>query len=193
MGCGCGGEGVAIRTTHLPVSLGPFGFGASLASRSAIIRSRVPTFAPTSESQRPFGIRFALNSGSKSHASTIRGAAAHSERRHTISEDLKRNETDEKSEADRPEDDMRAYVDSELKEVSGGGRYGNLLVKDLNFTQGTDCLVALKQHRPREAWPKAQHMKGRVTPVEEIGGLPVNEPSGLEHEDDVMGSKDSAW
>lgn len=110
-----------------------------------------------------------------------------------MSEGPKRNEADEKPEADRPEDDIRAYADSELKEVSGGVRYGNLLVKDLNFTQGTDYLVALKQHRPREAWPKAQHMKGRVTPVEETRGWPVNEPSGLEHEDDVMGSKDSAW
>ena len=107
-----------------------------------------------------------------------------------MNEGPKRNEANEKPETDRPEDDMRACSDDELKGVSGG----ELLVKDLNFTQGTDYLVALKMHRPREAWPLAQHMKGRVTPVEEkIGGLPVNEPSGLEHEDDVMGSKDSAW
>lgn len=106
-----------------------------------------------------------------------------------MSEDPKRNKADEKPETDRPEDDMRAYSDDELKGVSGG----ELFVKDLNFTQGTDCLAALQQHRPREAWPKAQHMKGRVTPVEEIGGEPVNYNPLHDLEIDVMGSKDSAW
>ena len=110
-----------------------------------------------------------------------------------MNEGPKRNEADEKPEADHLENDVRAYADSELKEVSGGVRNGTLLVKDLNFTQGTDCLAALKLHHPREAWPKAQHMKGRVTPVEEIGGLPVNDNPVHDLELDVMGSKDSAW
>ena len=105
------------------------------------------------------------------------------------------NEGPKRNEADRPEDDVRAYADGELKEVSGGVRPGDLLVKDLNYTQGTDIRLAPSKtfHLPQEYWSTLPGMKGRVTPVEEIGGLPVNEPSGLEHEDDVMGSKDSAW
>ena len=109
-----------------------------------------------------------------------------------MNEDPKRNEADEKPEADHLEDDVRAYADSELKEVSGGVRPS---VKDLNYTQGTDIRLAPSKtfHLPREAWPKAQHMKGRVTPVEEIGGEPVNYNPVHDLETDVMGSKDSSW
>lgn len=113
-----------------------------------------------------------------------------------MNEDLKRNETDEKPKADHLEDDVRAYADSELKEVSGGVRPGDLLVKDLNYTQGTDIRLAPSKtfHLPQEYWSTLPSMKGRVTPVEEtVGGLPVHDNPELDLEDDVMGSKDSAW
>lgn len=116
-----------------------------------------------------------------------------------MSDDLKRNETDEKPEADHLENDVRAYADSELKEVSGGVRPGDLLVKDLNYTQGTDIRLAPSKtfHLPQEYWSTLPGMKGRVTPVEEIGGWPVNDnPNDNPVHDleiDVMGSKDSAW
>ena len=105
------------------------------------------------------------------------------------------NEGPKRNEADRPEDDVRAYADGELKDVSGGVRPGDLLVKDLNYTQGTDIRLAPSKtfHLPQEYWSTLPGMKGRVTPVEEIGGEPVNYNPVHDLEIDVMGSKDSAW
>ncbi len=112
-----------------------------------------------------------------------------------MNDDLKRNEVDEKPEADHLEEDVRAYADDELEEVSGGVRAGDLLVKDLNYTQGTDIRLPPSKtfHLPQEYWSTLPSTRGRVTPVEELGGLPVNDNPELDLEDDVMGSKDSAW
>ena len=59
------------------------------------------------------------------------------------------------------------------------------------YTQGADIHVApgQEQHLPHEAWHVAQQMAGRVQPTTEIGGMPVNDNAGLEHEADVMGAK----
>lgn len=64
-------------------------------------------------------------------------------------------------------------------------------VQALAYTQGTDIHVApgQEQHLPHEAWHVAQQMAGRVEPTTEIGGMPVNDNAGLEHEADVMGAK----
>ncbi len=64
-------------------------------------------------------------------------------------------------------------------------------VQALAYTQGTDIHVAPGQerHLPHEAWHVAQQMTGRVVPTTEVGGLPVNDNAGLEHEADVMGAR----
>lgn len=64
-------------------------------------------------------------------------------------------------------------------------------VQALAYTQGTDIHVApgQEQHLPHEAWHVAQQMAGRVEPTTEVGGMPVNDNAGLEHEADVMGTK----
>ncbi|WP_455638787.1 eCIS core domain-containing protein [Parabacteroides sp.] len=64
-------------------------------------------------------------------------------------------------------------------------------VQALAYTQGTDIHVApgQEQHLPHEAWHVAQQMAGRVEPTTEVGGMPVNDNAGLEHEADVMGAK----
>lgn len=64
-------------------------------------------------------------------------------------------------------------------------------VQALAYTQGTDIHVApgQEQHLPHEAWHVTQQMAGRVEPTMEIGGMPVNDNAGLEHEADVMGTK----
>ena len=64
-------------------------------------------------------------------------------------------------------------------------------VQALAYTQGTDIHVAPGQerHLPHEAWHVAQQLAGRVEPTTEVGGMPVNDNIGLEHEADVMGTK----
>ena len=64
-------------------------------------------------------------------------------------------------------------------------------VQALAYTQGTDIHVApgQEQHLPHEAWHVAQQMAGRVSPTTEVGGMPVNDDAGLEHEADVMGAR----
>lgn len=64
-------------------------------------------------------------------------------------------------------------------------------VQALAYTQGTDIHVApgQEQHLPHEAWHVTQQMAGRVEPTTEVGGMPVNDNIGLEHEADVMGAK----
>lgn len=68
-------------------------------------------------------------------------------------------------------------------------------VQALAYTQGTDIHVApgQEQHLPHEAWHVAQQMAGRVEPTTEIGGMPVNDNVGLEHEADVMGAKANSF
>ena len=64
-------------------------------------------------------------------------------------------------------------------------------VQALAYTQGTDIHVAPGQerHLPHEAWHVAQQLAGRVEPTTEVGGMPVNDNIGLEHESDVMGAR----
>ena len=64
-------------------------------------------------------------------------------------------------------------------------------VQALAYTQGTDIHVAPAQerHLPHEAWHVAQQLAGRVEPTTEVGGMPVNDNIGLEHEADVMGAR----
>lgn len=64
-------------------------------------------------------------------------------------------------------------------------------VQALAYTQGTDIYVAPGQerHLPHEAWHVAQQLAGRVEPTTEVGGMPVNDNIGLEHEADVMGAR----
>mgnify|MGYP001268744990 FL=1 len=64
-------------------------------------------------------------------------------------------------------------------------------VQALAYTQGTDIHVAPSQerHLPHEAWHVAQQLAGRVEPTTEVGGMPVNDNIGLEHEADVMGAR----
>lgn len=66
-------------------------------------------------------------------------------------------------------------------------------VQALAYTQGTDIHVApgQEQHLPHEAWHVAQQLAGRVEPTTEVGGMPVNDNIGLEHEADMMGAKAS--
>lgn len=78
-------------------------------------------------------------------------------------------------------DDVRVHYNSDKPAT----------VQALAYTQGTDIHVApgQEQHLPHEAWHVAQQMAGRVEPTTEIGGMPVNDNAGLEHEADVMGAK----
>ncbi len=64
-------------------------------------------------------------------------------------------------------------------------------VQALAYTQGTDIHVAPGQekHLPHEAWHVAQQKAGRVSPITNINGMPVNDNASLEHEADVMGEK----
>lgn len=64
-------------------------------------------------------------------------------------------------------------------------------VQALAYTQGMDIHVAPGQERylPHEAWHVAQQLAGRVEPTTEVGGMPVNDNIGLEHEADVMGAR----
>ena len=64
-------------------------------------------------------------------------------------------------------------------------------VQALAYTQGTDIHVAPGQerHLPHEAWHVAQQLAVRVEPTTEVGGMPVNDNIGLEHEADVMGAR----
>ena len=64
-------------------------------------------------------------------------------------------------------------------------------VQALAYTQGTDIHVAPGQerHLPHEAWHVAQQLAGRVEPTTAVGGMPVNDNIGLEHEADVMGAR----
>lgn len=78
-------------------------------------------------------------------------------------------------------DDVRVHYNSDKPAT----------VQALAYTQGTDIHVApgQEQHLPHEAWHVAQQMAGRVEPTTEVGGMPVNDNVGLEHEADVMGAK----
>lgn len=64
-------------------------------------------------------------------------------------------------------------------------------VQALAYTQGMDIHVTPGQerHLPHEAWHVAQQLAGRVEPTTEVGGMPVNDNIGLEHEADVMGAR----
>ena len=64
-------------------------------------------------------------------------------------------------------------------------------VQALAYTQGMDIHVAPGQerHLPHEAWHVAQQLAGRVEPTTEVGGMPLNDNIGLEHEADVMGAR----
>lgn len=82
-------------------------------------------------------------------------------------------------------DDVRVHYNSDKPAT----------VQSLAYTQGTDIHVApgQEQHLPHEAWHVAQQMAGRVEPTTEVGGLPVNDNAGLEHEADVMGDKANSF
>ena len=78
-------------------------------------------------------------------------------------------------------DDVRVHYNSDKPAT----------VQALAYTQGTDIHVApgQEQYLPHEAWHVAQQMAGRVEPTTEVGGMPVNDNIGLEHEADVMGAR----
>lgn len=59
------------------------------------------------------------------------------------------------------------------------------------YTQGNDIHVAPRQekHLAHEAWHVAQQKQGRVQPTTTVGGIAVNDNTGLENEADVMGGK----
>lgn len=69
----------------------------------------------------------------------------------------------------------------------------------LAYTQGTDIHFAPGQFKPdtsagqqllgHELAHVVQQAEGRVQPTTEIGGMPVNDNEGLEHEADVLGAK----
>lgn len=69
----------------------------------------------------------------------------------------------------------------------------------LAYTQGTDIHFAPGQFKPdtsagqqllgHELAHVVQQSEGRVQPTTEIGGMPVNDNEGLEHEADVLGAK----
>lgn len=82
-------------------------------------------------------------------------------------------------------DDVRVHYNSDKPAT----------VQALAYTQGTDIHVApgQEQHLPHEAWHVAQQMAGRVEPTTEVGGLPVNDNTDLEHEADVMGAKANSY
>lgn len=82
-------------------------------------------------------------------------------------------------------DDVRVHYNSDKPAT----------VQALAYTQGTDIHVApgQEQHLPHEAWHVAQQMAGRVEPTTEVGGMPVNDNIGLEHEADVMGDRANSF
>lgn len=69
----------------------------------------------------------------------------------------------------------------------------------LAYTQGSDIHFAPGQFKPdttagqqllgHELAHVIQQAEGRVRPTTEIGGMPVNDNEGLEHEADVLGAK----
>nr|DAW02565.1 MAG TPA: protein of unknown function (DUF4157) [Bacteriophage sp.] len=69
----------------------------------------------------------------------------------------------------------------------------------LAYTQGTDIHFAPGQFKPdtaagqqllgHELTHVVQQAEGRVQPTTEIGGMPVNDNEGLEHEADVLGAQ----
>lgn len=69
----------------------------------------------------------------------------------------------------------------------------------LAYTQGTDIHFAPGQFKPdtsagqqllgHELTHVVQQAEGRVQPTTEIGGMPVNDNEGLEHEADILGAK----
>lgn len=69
----------------------------------------------------------------------------------------------------------------------------------LAYTQGTDIHFAPGQFKPEtsagqqllghELAHVVQQAEGRVQPTTEIGGMPVNDNPGLEHEADLLGAK----
>lgn len=69
----------------------------------------------------------------------------------------------------------------------------------LAYTQGTDIHFAPGQFKPdtsggqqllgHELAHVVQQAEGRVSPTTEIGGMPVNDNEGLEHEADVLGAQ----
>lgn len=69
----------------------------------------------------------------------------------------------------------------------------------LAYTQGTDIHFAPGQFKPdtsagqqllgHELAHVIQQAEGRVQPTTEVGGMPVNDNEGLEHEADVLGAK----
>lgn len=69
----------------------------------------------------------------------------------------------------------------------------------LAYTQGTDIHFAPGQFKPdtsagqqllgHELTHVVQQAEGRVQPTTEIGGIPINDNEGLEHEADVLGAK----
>lgn len=69
----------------------------------------------------------------------------------------------------------------------------------LAYTQGSDIHFAPGQFKPdttagqqllgHELAHVVQQAEGRVRPTTEIGGMPVNDNEGLEHEADVLGAK----
>ena len=69
----------------------------------------------------------------------------------------------------------------------------------LAYTQGTDIHFAPGQFKPdtstgqqllgHELAHVVQQAEGRVQPTTEIGGMPVNDNEGLEHEADVLGAQ----
>ncbi|WP_291528283.1 DUF4157 domain-containing protein [Bacteroides sp. UBA939] len=78
-------------------------------------------------------------------------------------------------------DDVRVHYNSDKPAT----------IQALAYTQGTDIHVGPGQekHLPHEAWHVAQQMAGRVNPTMEVGGIPVNDNIGLEHEADIMGAR----
>jgi hypothetical protein len=82
-------------------------------------------------------------------------------------------------------DDVRVHYNSDKPAI----------VQALAYTQGTDIHVASgqEQHLPHEAWHVAQQMAGRVEPTTEVGGMPVNDNAGLEHEADIMGGRANSF
>lgn len=59
------------------------------------------------------------------------------------------------------------------------------------YAEGTDIHLGPgeEKHLAHEAWHVVQQAQGRVRSTTEIGGKPVNDDVGLEHEADVMGAK----
>ena len=100
----------------------------------------------------------------------------------------------------REEDDeaMQGKFEEPVQKKNETGMPDNLKagIEDLSGFAMDDVRVhynsdkpATEQHLPHEAWHVAQQMAGRVEPTTEMGGLPVNDNVGLEHEADVMGAR----